>query len=75
LALNGLWSWLFFRRRMGAAAFVEILALWAVPALTLAAFSRVDTKAAWLPAPCLAWVTFAAALCGAVWRLNPRLLG
>ncbi|MBO6576769.1 MAG: tryptophan-rich sensory protein [Rhodothermales bacterium] len=75
LVANALWSWLFFAWRMGAAAFVEILLLWALIALTIRAFGRVRPLAGWLLAPYLAWVTFATALCWAMWRLNPELLG
>jgi len=75
LALNALWSWLFFAWRLGAAAFGEILLLWLLIAATVAAFFRIDRPAAALLVPYLAWVSFAAALTYAVWRANPRLLG
>jgi tryptophan-rich sensory protein len=42
LALNALWSWLFFAWRLGAAAFAEVVVLWALIAATLAAFLRID---------------------------------
>ena len=38
--------------------------------LTLLAFRRVDRVAGWLFVPYLLWVTFAATLNFAVWRLN-----
>jgi len=75
LALNALWSWLFFAWRLGAAAFGEILLLWLLIAATVAAFFRIDRPAAALLVPYLAWVSLAAALTYAVWRANPRLLG
>lgn len=75
LGANALWTWLFFAWRQGAAAFAEILVLWALIAATMAAFARVRPMAAWLLAPYLAWVTFAAALTYAVWKANPSLLG
>jgi benzodiazapine receptor len=75
LALNALWSWLFFAWQQGAAAFVEILLLWALIVATMVAFWRIRPLAAILLAPYLAWVTFAAVLCYAIWRLNPQLLG
>jgi len=37
---------------------------------TLAAFWAVRPLAGWLLVPYLAWVSFASALNGAVWRLN-----
>ena len=75
LALNALWSWLFFAWRMGAAAFAEVVLLWLLIAATLVAFSRVDRLAGALLVPYLAWVSFAAILTYAVWRANPQVLG
>lgn len=74
LALNALWSWLFFSWHLGAAAFIDILLLWLLILATLATFWRVHVLAGVLLLPYLAWVSFAAALCLAVWRLNPQLL-
>jgi tryptophan-rich sensory protein len=75
LALNALWSWLFFAWRLGGAAFGEILLLWLLIAATVAAFFRIDRLAAALLVPYLLWVSFACALTYAVWRANPQLLG
>lgn len=74
LALNALWSWLFFAWRQGGGAFAEIIVLWLLIVATAIAFWRVRPLAAWLLAPYLAWVTFATVLCYAIWRLNPELL-
>ena len=74
LVLNALWTWLFFRWRLGWVAVVEILALWALLLLTVRAFWRVRRLAGGLLLPYLAWVTFAAALTYAVWRRNPGVL-
>ena len=74
LALNALWSWVFFAWRRGGLALAELLALWVLVALTLAAFWRVRRAAAALLLPYLAWVTYAAALTAALWRRNPQLL-
>ena len=41
LALNALWTWLFFAWRQGAAAFGEIALLWLAVALTTWHFGRV----------------------------------
>lgn len=70
LALNLAWSWIFFRRHAMGAALAEMALLWAAIAATLGAFAQVDRAAAWLLAPYLAWVSFAAALNAALWRLN-----
>lgn len=75
LAANALWTWIFFAWRLGAFAFVEILALWVLIAATIAAFRRTSRLAAALLLPYLAWVTFATALTWTIWRLNPGLLG
>jgi tryptophan-rich sensory protein len=74
LAVNALWSWLFFVWRLGAAAFVEILILWTLILCTALAFWRVRPLAGALLLPYLAWVTFASALTYAVWQRNPALL-
>jgi benzodiazapine receptor len=70
LALNFLWTWIFFGRHQMGVAFADILALWVGILLTLLTFKKMSTTAAWLMAPYLAWVTFAAYLNFALWRLN-----
>ncbi|UXA53002.1 tryptophan-rich sensory protein [Xanthomonas prunicola] len=75
LTLNGVWSWLFFARQLGAWAFADIVALWLVLAGTIAVFAKRQALAAWLLVPYLAWVSFAAALNFSVWQLNPEVLG
>ena len=74
LAANGLWTWLFFAWRLGLWSFVEIVVLWALIAATIVAFWQVRPLAGALLLPYLAWVSFAAALNHALWRLNPHLL-
>lgn len=75
LAVNALWTWLFFVWRLGAVAFGEILLLWLLIGANIALFARFSRFAALLLAPYLAWVSFACALTFATWRLNPGLLG
>lgn len=75
LAVNALWSWLFFVWRQGALAFVEALLLWALIACTVVAFWRLHRLAAGLLLPYLAWVGFACALTFVTWRMNPGMLG
>lgn len=70
LALNAIWTPLFFGLHRPGLAFVEILALWLAIAWTLGAFWRVRRAAAWLLVPYLAWVSFAAVLNGTLWSLN-----
>lgn len=74
LALNALWSWLFFAWREGRWAFVEVLVLWALIFLTIVLFWRVRKAAALLLIPYFFWVSFASCLTFALWRSNPGLL-
>jgi translocator protein len=74
LAANALWTWVFFVWHQGALAFVEIVLLWCLIAATMASFRKFSTVAAALLLPYFAWVTFAAALTFATWRLNSHLL-
>lgn len=74
LALNGLWTWLFFVWRQGGLAFVEIILLWLLIVVVTMGFWRLKPMAGVLLLPYLAWVTFASALTLSVWRLNPELL-
>jgi tryptophan-rich sensory protein len=74
LALNALWSWLFFAWHRGALAFADIVVLIVLITATIIAFARIRRLAAWLLVPYLAWVCFAAALNYSVWQRNPQLL-
>ncbi len=71
LAVNALWSWLFFAWHQGGLATVEVLILWGLIAATILSFRRISKLGAALLAPYLAWVTFASALTFTVWQLNP----
>ncbi len=75
LALNALWSWLFFGWHQGASAFADILLLWALIVATVISFWRTRPLAGVLLAPYLLWVSFACALNYSVWQLNPQVLG
>ena len=70
LVLNLAWSWLFFRLQNPGAAVVDIVLLWAAIAATMVAFWRRSSLAGRRFAPYLAWVSFAAVLNFAIWRLN-----
>ena len=74
LGLNALWSWLFFAWRQGQWAFLEVILLWSFILATITLFWRVRKAAALLLVPYFLWVSFAACLTFAVWKLNPRLL-
>jgi len=70
LVLNAAWSGLFFGLQNPGAAFVDVVALWAAIAATMVAFWLRSTVAGLLFVPYLAWVSFAAVLNLAIWRLN-----
>jgi tryptophan-rich sensory protein len=74
LALNALWTWVFFSWRLGGWALAEISVLWVLIVLTMIGFYRVRPLAGLLLVPYLAWVTFATVLNAALWRMNPQLL-
>lgn len=75
LAVNALWTWLFFGWRLGMLALVEIILLWVLILMTMAAFWRVNKTASILLAPYLLWVSFATALNYAIWQANPQVFG
>ena len=68
--LNALWTPIFFGMHRSGLAFAEIIMLWIVLAATLRLFWQVSKLAGVLLVPYLAWVSFAAALNFAIWRLN-----
>jgi translocator protein len=75
LAVNALWSWLFFGWHQGALAFICIVVLWLLIIATTVQFGRHERLAAVLLWPYLAWVTFAGVLCFSIWQRNPAQLG
>lgn len=70
LALNAIWSPVFFGMEAPGAALAVIVVLWLAIAGTIFASARIDRIAAWLLAPYLAWVSYAAALNAAIVALN-----
>ena len=70
LALNALWTPVFFGLRQPGLALVVIVLLGAAIVLTGRAFRPVSRLASGLLVPYLVWVVFAAALNFAIWRLN-----
>lgn len=75
LAVNALWSWLFFAWSLGALAFIDILFLITLVVATIVCFWRVRPLAGLLLVPYLLWISFAAALNYSIWHLNPQVLG
>jgi benzodiazapine receptor len=70
LALNSLWSIIFFGLRRTGWALGEIGLLWGLIFKTTQTFLKVNPLAGMLMLPYQAWVTFAAALNAAIWWLN-----
>lgn len=70
IALNTLWTPIFFGLHRIRAGMVVILCLWASVAATTVAFAMLDGIAGAMFAPYLVWVTIASALNFSVWRLN-----
>lgn len=70
LALNLLWSILFFGLHRIDLAAIEIVILDAAIVATILAFRRHSHAAAWLLAPYLLWVGYATALTLTIWHLN-----
>ncbi|WP_346797257.1 TspO/MBR family protein [Halomonas sp. Bachu 37] len=75
LALNALWSWLYFVWQLGAVAFIGVVVLWLLIAITLMMFWRLKPLAGAMLLPYLAWVSLACALTWSTWQLNPQILG
>jgi len=75
LAVNALWSWLFFAWHRGALSFVDVVLLWLLLVATVVAFWRVSSLAGALLVPYFLWVSFATALNLTVWQRNPEILG
>ena len=74
LALNALWSWLFFGWQRADLAFADIVLLWVLILATTIAFWRIRPPAGTLLVPYLLWVSFACALNYAIWQFNSALL-
>jgi translocator protein len=70
LALNAVWSIIFFGLRLPSYAFAEIVLLWIAIAATIFYFNKVSKNAAALLIPYIIWVTIAASLNYFVWILN-----
>ncbi len=70
LGLNSAWSILFFGLHSPGAAFLDIVLLWAAIVTTITAFWYWSHWTSLLLLPYLAWVSFAAALNLAIWRMN-----
>lgn len=70
LALNLLWTLLFFGARSPGLALIEVVFLWLAVLMTMLAFFARSRLAGWLFVPYLAWVSFAGVLNAAIWWMN-----
>lgn len=70
LALNLLWSCVFFGLNSPLGGILVILPLLAMILATIGAFGRIDRISAWLLWPYAAWVSFATLLNVSIWWLN-----
>ena len=70
LALNGLWSQIFFGMQKTGWAFLEIFFLLTAIIATTWLFFKKNRLAGWLMIPYIAWVSFATVLNGAIWVMN-----
>lgn len=70
LALNALWSYLFFGLMNPLLALIEIVVLWLMIYETLLKFIKINKVAGYLLVPYLLWVSFATILTASIWWLN-----
>ncbi len=70
LAVNILWSVVFFGAKSIAGGMVVIVALWALILATIVLFLRVSTAAGILLVPYILWVSIASYLNIGIWQLN-----
>lgn len=70
LLVNASWSIIFFGRHQLGLSVAVIALLWLMIAYSIYLFGRISRPAAWLLAPYLLWVSFAAILNITIWRLN-----
>lgn len=70
LALNALWSYLFFGLMNPLLALIEIIVLWLMIYETLLKFIKINKVAGYLLVPYLLWVSFATILNASIWWLN-----
>jgi len=70
LALNTLWSIIFFGLHNPGLAFLEIIILWLAILANIISFYKIYRPASYLLIPYILWVSFAAYLNYAIWSLS-----
>ncbi|MEL6977628.1 MAG: TspO/MBR family protein [Pseudomonadota bacterium] len=71
IALNAIWTPVFFGLKRLGAAFVALMALWSAVAACVVVFFQIEPLAGWLFLPYLIWVSYAAALNYWIYKHNP----
>jgi translocator protein len=70
LLFNLAWTWLFFWLHSPGPDFIDVVLLWMAIVATIVIFCWRSALAGILFVPYLTWVSFAAVLNVAIWRLN-----
>ncbi len=70
LAVNSVWSFLFFNMGLYFVALVWLILLWVLVAISMWKMYQLSRLAALLMAPYIAWLTFAGYLNTTIWLLN-----
>ena len=70
LALNALWSYLFFGLKNPMLAGIEVILLWLMIFETYSKFVKINKIAGYLFIPYLLWISFASVLNISIWWLN-----
>lgn len=75
LALNVLWSALFFGMQNPKLAFAEIIVLWFAILMVIFYLAKISKTAAWLLVPYILWVSFAGYLNYSIWQISAHAPG
>lgn len=70
LAVNALWSPIFFKLKLFLFAFIWLVLLWGLVVWMIGRFYQIHKAAAWLQIPYLLWLSFAGYLNWAIYILN-----
>lgn len=70
LALNAAWPWMFFAMHSPYFGLVNIVPQFLVVMATFVLFAKLDRLAGWSLAPLAAWISYAALLNDAIWKMN-----
>lgn len=70
LAVNSLWSIVFFGLQNPGLAFLVIIILWFMILTLIIRFYKIDKRSAWLLVPYILWVSFASVLNFSIWQIN-----